>query len=183
LEKAIRRPIDPEVRSKIEEINYDYLTLATWEETATPASSVIKDVEVIKSATVKYRNALLLKDGFQARHEIETELGLPRGALRDEALGLRARVRGCDAVVGRLNAQEGYVPGEAWDRWIGQLARALKAAGLPTKARKDKDGTSPFVMFIAVLQDLLPAKFRRHTKNHTALAAAINKARRNSGTL
>jgi hypothetical protein len=176
LEKAIRQPIDPEVRGKIAVANHDFLTLATWEETATPASSVIDDVLAIKAAGWAFRNALLLKDGFQARHELETQLGLPRGALRNVALGpLRALARGCDAVVVRLKTQEGYLPGEAWARWILRLTDILKKARLPTKV--SKDGTSPFVVFIAELQRCLPAKFQR-VRTDATLAAAIVKARR-----
>jgi hypothetical protein len=145
LEEAIRKPIGPEVRSKIEVINYDYLTYAIWQSTAIPASSVIKDVLAIKSATTLFRNALLLKDGFQARHEIETQLGLGRDALREAALGpLRAFARGCDAVVSRLKTQEGYLPGEAWALWIRQLTDTLKKAGLPTTASKDERRRSSY---------------------------------------
>jgi hypothetical protein len=182
LEKAIRKPIDPEVRSKIEVINYDYLTYAIWQSTAIPASPVIEDVLAIKSAAAVFGNALLLKDGFQARHEIETQLGLGRGALRDAALGpLRELTRGCDAVVGRLKTQEGYAPGEAWDIWIKRLTDILKKAGL--RVGVSKDGTSPFVVFVAELQLCFPKEFRRHTrsaatKTDTALADAIVKARR-----
>jgi hypothetical protein len=177
LEKAIRKPISPEVRSKIEVINYDYLTYATWQSTAIPASSVIEDVRAIKSATTVFCNALLLKDGFQARHEIETQLGLGRGALRDAALGpLREFARGCDAVVDRLKTQEGYSPGEAWVLWIRQLTDTLKKAGLPTTV--SKDGTSPFVVFVAELQRGLPPKFRHRSQADANLAAAIVKTRR-----
>jgi hypothetical protein len=87
LEKAIRKPIGPEVRSEIEAANYEYLTFATWEKTATPASPVIEDVLAIKAAARAFHDVLMRKDGFQARHEIETRLGLGRGALRDAALG------------------------------------------------------------------------------------------------
>jgi hypothetical protein len=177
LEKAIRKPIGPEVRSKIEAINYEYFTAVTWEETAIPASSVIEHVLAIKSAAVVFRNALLLKGGFQARHEIETQLGLGRRALREAARGpLREFARGCDAVVSRLKSQEGYSPGEAWDIWIKRLTDILKKAGL--RVGVSKDGTSPFVVFVAELQCSLPAEFRRHTKTHAALADAIVKPRR-----
>jgi hypothetical protein len=187
LEKAIGKPIGPEVRSKIEVSIYDYLTFATWESTATSASSVIKDVEVIKSAAVAFRNALLVRDGFQARYEIETQLGRPRGYLRGMAVGpIHELVRDCDAVMNRMAIQEGYRPGEAWDRWIWRVTDILKAAGLPTGARKDTDknkrASSPFVEFMCLLSRCcLPVKFRRHTHSNNAMAEAIGEARRLRG--
>jgi hypothetical protein len=75
--------------------------------------------------------------------------------------------------------------GECWENWVRRLTRTLDEAGLPTGARKDSADLgeeSAFTNLVAALQNLAPAKIRRSTRSLSALAKAIQRARRHSHT-
>jgi hypothetical protein len=84
----------------------------------------------------------------------------------------------------------GFVPHEAWDRWIWELLKILKESGLRNGigtpgAPKRQGFVSPAVRFVAALQQLLPEPLlpeplRRHEHSDSALSAAMRRAIRDN---
>jgi hypothetical protein len=73
----------------------------------------------------------------------------------------------------------GFDEVEGWDIFVTNLTELMKSYNLPFKVSKATGARpSPFVELIWNLQELLPAKARKHNHSKEALAAAIVQARR-----
>ena len=75
-----------------------------------------------------------------------------------------------------------FKKGEAWNKWICDLAAILEPSGLTTSARKDFDKRkqerpSRFVVLVSALQEYVPAQCRR-TCSEAGMATAISRAKR-----
>jgi hypothetical protein len=77
-------------------------------------------------------------------------------------------------------ADRGFVEGNAWNNFIWNLLEYAKGRQLPSGISKgdDSGNPSPFVRFVAALQNHFPPHFRRHDASPVALAEAISVARR-----
>ena len=92
-------------------------------------------------------------------------------------------------LLGDLGAPPSIEEGRAWGLWILRLTGIMKANGLPTGVRKDagnkskSDKQSPFVLFVRELQHCLPERCKYPKHSNSALAKAIERARRVSGPI
>jgi uncharacterized membrane protein YccC len=102
---------------------------------------------------------------------------------------LQRFIAACDAAASEMEAtsKPGYWrEGSAWNNWIDALSRIAEAHGLPTAATETikiaADELSPFVPFVAALQETLPAELRRSTGSLVALTGSIKRARKGTRT-
>jgi hypothetical protein len=95
-------------------------------------------------------------------------------------------VKACTGALDEMEemSRQSYWPGgRSWQDWIAGLTKIAKSHGLPTSARKDSakaktEKMSSFVNLVGELQEHIPAARRRSKHSPSALAGAINAARR-----
>jgi hypothetical protein len=202
IETDFARCISTDVRQRVEEATRQYVASAAFEIDTVPLAAPRAHLDKIRRALERVRE--LLSHGSRpgpdyARHLLQNHI-------RDERLGgwasnslkstgpywidpiaalidvLNSCTAGCASAVRELDDPDFSVAeGEAWDRWIGQLAAILTEAGLRVGVAKHaayEERPSAFVSLVDRLQKSLPSFAVRHAQSLGALAKAINSARR-----
>jgi hypothetical protein len=183
LEQEIGRPIPEAVWDELIEATREYRADTDLERNTPLLSPAIDRVKKLRAAAA----VIYAVYGESVSDERRTPyVHIRVDALRAWALESRAMMRACDSELRALAGVEaedsGFRVGEAWAWWIWRLTRIFKKAGLPTGARNDALGTSPFIKFVDELQKYLPKKYRQHWHSPEALSKAIERGRAWFGT-
>lgn len=196
IELAYERSLPNSVRRKIRAVTRTFLDWVVFEHTVRPSSEAMERVQSIKKAAHEFQEVVFTcprnvgsDADFYARYLISKHLHLAfdkgRNGLQNLALNLASSIsKGCDLALADLGSEQStFRSGDMWNWWVRELIAILNARYLPTEVRKDSDKSktekpSPFVAFIRELQVCIPEDYRGTTHSDTALAVAIDRARR-----
>jgi hypothetical protein len=184
IENAYGCDLPKPVRSEINYFTWLYLLGAQGEQAAVPVSEVTNLIGSVRRAAEELRAELLQAN--QLHHGAAAAIleSISEGhSLKIEAVS--SFVRRCELAEAELknSTLPGHVVGEAWDRWVRELATILTKYGLPAEAGKNRDGpgehkTSKFTALVIALQECLPDKYQRPFNSGPALTKAIHRALR-----
>lgn len=178
-ERALGKKISPTIRDEIIGATERFLRYAPYEREAEPIGDVEARIRRITKAAQQFLAVLIEDDMSDARiyadQLIERRWNhLAFGELEDMMMSFVAACENSNV------DRPGFQPGQAWDRWIRDLTDILRKHHFHTGVRKDSDKTadaSPFVRFVAQMQEQFPKDLRRHLHSETALTVAISRAR------
>jgi hypothetical protein len=185
IESAYGSDLTEPVRNQINHVTWLYLLFAQHEQAAVPASDVANLISSVRRDAEQVQ-AALLKSG-QLHHGaavavIESVNGPP---LKIDAVAnlMSSLIHRCELAETELknSTLPGHVVGEAWDRWVRDLATILSKHGLPAVAGKNWDGPgvhtiSEFTALVIALQDCLPDIYGRPFHSGPAITKAIHRA-------
>jgi hypothetical protein len=192
IETALGDHLSSEQRSEISEIVAIYLEFEGMERAASFAPDEQAWLEQLrKAANGLYHlvigapmNNRAARSGLvkvqTALDHIITSFGGKSSSLEQVATYLPSAI---DAAI-RQERPPGLQEGGQWRILVATLDKKFEAWGLPHGLRKDTDKNirkpAPFAAFFQSLQSCFPPEARRHTQSLSALAAAMNEARRDS---
>jgi len=185
IEKAYQRALTDGQRKLILSVTVDFLIFVPGEAAAEAVRTVANEVGRVRKACKKFldlymqninsnsQGSALISEKFKIhmRHKLFYRY-------------LTSYIDACDWALAEIKdpKNHGWRQGDMWNMWVKQLTTIAREGGLPHQARQDEDATktrsSPFVMFVHELQKCIPLGFRRSTHSESALATAINRARR-----
>jgi hypothetical protein len=198
---AYGRFLNDAVRGDIIRATTRFVEVATCERAAEPVKQTKRNIADCKEAARNLQEALTAIRSSLARIHVEKNFtyqglsdkwaGLFVGRIFTLSHALGSLEAACDAtqkelgprpaggILGGLDPTPYVDEGHAWSDWICHLTNILRASSLPTGARKDKYGESPFVALVRQLETVLPAELLRPTHSMSSLAKRISEARRN----
>jgi hypothetical protein len=202
LEQAYGHKFSGAIRQRICEATTNFLRFEPFERAAEPRSLARKQVLAFQQAakavheawfTVPATTATVYAHHLIKRHLTNDPIWrrMLHGRNRDDFVR-RLPALLLDAGLSALADLDdprgpGYRKGECWDEWVRKLTYIAKEHRLPTSARTDTDKkkastkSSPFVLLVRELQQLVPAAAARHGHSDDALAKAIQRARPRRG--
>jgi hypothetical protein len=176
IETAYGQPLPDTLRIEIEDLTNKFLEFAVFELAAAPVSDAIDRAETLSkraAALLKMlyadhdNHAVMKADLTIEKHLRELSLANPYdlNLIRDMASCLVGACRKA-AKDFEDNKPIGLRKWEHWQLWVYRLKMTFEKHGLCATARRDRQGNedwnpSPFVSFIAALQQCIPSKYRR----------------------
>ena len=100
--------------------------------------------------------------------------------IEDQLTHLNELAFACEAAVEHLDAtirdRQGFDIGDAWTQMIHDLHAWARKSGKPHTVAKNRERSepTPFIRFVAALQDCFPDGYARHTHSEWSLADAIH---------
>jgi hypothetical protein len=188
LEQAYGRKLSMDMRIKVIEATQTHVLLTGFEKSAEPISPAIKRVYKLKSSAQEFRNEMFVNSKSDCRwfadHAIRRNYQDPRLKGRDLFYDLGAMldsfIVACGLALQELEKAKldgGPREGNGWNIWIFLLTSAARNFKLPHGVPTENGVVPPFVRLVIMLQDQIPAIFRRPYHSKDALAKAIQRAR------
>jgi hypothetical protein len=198
IEKRYGHQIPDEARNAVNAATNKFLQLAAAEDDAPSKADALERLKDLKERTDSLQDAINnLAVDHPIREYVDEEIAFAYSIAKyDDSTPILEYLSTFERELGRfskacqdtstfLSNHSFWPAGGAWEIWIRQIVNILDRHRLPTSARKDTDKAkvermSDFVELVAVLQNLIPERFRRHHHSESTLANAIHKARKYS---